>query len=50
MSDATTNSGIKVATIASTISMAISKIPGTRRAPVASSVAVATGCPVASAY
>src|SRR6267143_2568530 len=50
MSDATRNSGMKVATTASVIRMAISKIPGTRRAPVESSLPVAAGCPVASAY
>ncbi len=50
MSDATSNGGMKVATTASVISMPISKMPGTRRAAVESSVAVAAGRPVASAY
>src|SRR5439155_23133385 len=48
--DATRNTGMKVATTASVIRRAISKTPGTRRAPVESSVPVATGRPVASAY
>src|SRR6266403_3555614 len=50
MSAATRNSGMKVATTASVMRMAISKTPGTRRAPVESSVPVAAARPVASAY
>src|SRR2546421_3585377 len=50
MRDATRNTGMKVATIASVIRMAISKTPATRHAPVDSSAPVAAAWPVASAY
>src|SRR5438477_336768 len=43
MRNATRNTGMKVATTASVIRIAISKTPPTRRAPVESSVPVAAG-------